>query len=481
MNTMNELLQMTQHVSTTQAQRTVKADSGQKTGSDSDSSFDKLMKDRSEADGTKAPPEQTKIGTNVKTDTVEQSKAQEDQTDPKNETLKEVAAAMMFTSAGGHFTVKPSQVINFFDPSSILIVIGCTMAVVVASFPPKMLKAMPKHFMIMAKILVVDDAAFMRKVIKDTLSKSGYTELFEAVDGADAVEKYGEIHPDLVIMNISDALEFSIFPSLLLVTTLFRLGLNVSSTRLILSNGGYAGTVIKAFGQLITRGNIVIGILIFLIIVLMQFIVITKGAERVAEVAARFTLDAMDGTDFSGGAIDNTGRTQDYAINGEGFFGLYDPTSGEVSYTRDGSFTLSEFHRQKRTEDGSEAELDENGQPVMETVYMLSDGLGRFVLNDRGAVTEVTDPEAKQPVGVFDFTNTDGMTRTSENRYIPTGKNGQVRFGTGTVQQGALEVSNTDLAEQITKVIEAQRSFSYNLRMVTTSDELESTVNNLRS
>ena len=132
-------------------------------------------------------------------------------------------------------------------------------------------------------------------------------------------------------------------------------------------------------------------------------------------------------------------------------------------------------------EDGSEAELDENGQPVMETVYMLSDGSGRFVLNNRGAVTEVTDPEAKQPVGVFDFTNTDGMTRTSENRYIPTGKNGQVRFGTGTVQQGALEVSNTDLAEQITKVIEAQRSFSYNLRMVTTSDELESTVNNLRS
>ena len=113
----------------------------------------------------------------------------------------------------------------------------------------------------------------------------------------------------LITMNISDALEFSIFPSLLLVTTLFRLGLNVSSTRLILSTGGYAGTVIKAFGQLITRGNIVIGIIIFLIIVLMQFIVITKGAERVAEVAARFTLDAMPGkqmaidADLSSGLI----------------------------------------------------------------------------------------------------------------------------------------------------------------------------------
>ena len=89
----------------------------------------------------------------------------------------------------------------------------------------------------------------------------------------------------LITMNISDALEFSIFPSLLLVTTLFRLGLNVSSTRLILSNGGNAGQVIRAFGQLITQGNIVIGVIIFLIIVLVQFIVITKGAERVAEVA----------------------------------------------------------------------------------------------------------------------------------------------------------------------------------------------------
>ena len=85
------------------------------------------------------------------------------------------------------------------------------------------------------------------------------------------------------------------YPSVGLITTLFRLGLNVSSTRLILSEGGDAGMVIKSFGTLITQGNIVIGILIFLIIVLVQFIVITKGAERVSEVAARFTLDAMPG------------------------------------------------------------------------------------------------------------------------------------------------------------------------------------------
>lgn len=113
----------------------------------------------------------------------------------------------------------------------------------------------------------------------------------------------------MITMNISEALEFSIFPSLLLITTLFRLGLNVSTTRQILGNGGNAGSVILAFGNLITQGNIVLGVIIFLIIVLVQFIVITKGAERVAEVAARFTLDAMPGkqmaidADLSSGMI----------------------------------------------------------------------------------------------------------------------------------------------------------------------------------
>ena len=116
----------------------------------------------------------------------------------------------------------------------------------------------------------------------------------------------------MVTMTISEALEFSIFPSLLLITTLFRLGLNVSTTRSILSydGSGEVGTaVIRTFGQLITQGNVVLGIIIFFIIVLVQFIVITKGAERVAEVAARFTLDAMPGkqmaidADLSSGLI----------------------------------------------------------------------------------------------------------------------------------------------------------------------------------
>ncbi len=136
----------------------------------------------------------------------------------------------------------------------------------------------------------------------------------------------------MITMNISEALEFSIFPSLLLITTLFRLGLNVSSTRLILSNGGHAGQVILNFGQLITGGSIVIGVVIFLIVVLIQFIVITKGAERVAEVAARFTLDAMPGkqmaidADLSSGLItESEARVRRYKIQKEAdFYGAMD-------------------------------------------------------------------------------------------------------------------------------------------------------------
>ncbi|MCD7994694.1 MAG: flagellar biosynthesis protein FlhA, partial [Clostridia bacterium] len=110
-------------------------------------------------------------------------------------------------------------------------------------------------------------------------------------------------------MTIREPLEFSIFPSLLLVTTLFRLGINVSTTRNILTNMGSSGQVIRAFGDFVLRGNVVVGFIIFLIIVLMQFIVITKGAERVAEVAVRFNLDAMPGkqmaidADLSSGLI----------------------------------------------------------------------------------------------------------------------------------------------------------------------------------
>ncbi len=136
----------------------------------------------------------------------------------------------------------------------------------------------------------------------------------------------------LITMNIKESLEFSIFPSLLLITTLFRLGLNISSTRLILTRQGEAGQVIKAFGNFVLQGNVVVGVLIFLIIVLVQFIVISKGAERVAEVAARFTLDAMPGkqmaidADLSSGLInEQEAKERRYKIQKESdFYGAMD-------------------------------------------------------------------------------------------------------------------------------------------------------------
>ncbi|EMT46884.1 MULTISPECIES: flagellar biosynthesis protein FlhA [Anoxybacillus] len=110
----------------------------------------------------------------------------------------------------------------------------------------------------------------------------------------------------LTSMNMREPLQFSIFPSLLLLLTLFRLGLNVSTTRSILSRGE-AGGVVETFGTFVIGGNVVVGFVVFLILVIIQFVVITKGAERVSEVAARFTLDAMPGKQMSIDADLNAG------------------------------------------------------------------------------------------------------------------------------------------------------------------------------
>ncbi len=113
----------------------------------------------------------------------------------------------------------------------------------------------------------------------------------------------------LTVLTLRDALELSAFPSLLLVTTLMRLGLNVSSTRLILLDG-YAGKVIETFGSFVVGGSVVVGLVVFLILIVIQFVVITNGAGRVAEVGARFALDAMPGkqmaidADLAAGLID---------------------------------------------------------------------------------------------------------------------------------------------------------------------------------
>ena len=138
----------------------------------------------------------------------------------------------------------------------------------------------------------------------------------------------------LISMYNKEALDFSVFPSLLLITTLFRLSLNITTTRYILSEGN-AGQVIEAFGNFVMGGNPVVGFIVFIIIVIVQFMVITKGSERVAEVAARFTLDAMPGkqmaidADLNSGLIDEReAKNRRLKIQGEAdFYGAMDGAS----------------------------------------------------------------------------------------------------------------------------------------------------------
>src|SRR6267143_1620285 len=138
----------------------------------------------------------------------------------------------------------------------------------------------------------------------------------------------------LVILYLKDPADFTGFPTLLLFITLYRLALNVASTRLILLDG-YAGHIIEAFGNFVVRGNYVVGMVIFMILVLINFVVITKGAGRIAEVAARFTLDAMPGkqmavdAELNAGVINETeARTRRRKIEQEAdFYGAMDGAS----------------------------------------------------------------------------------------------------------------------------------------------------------
>ena len=182
-------------------------------------------------------------------------------------------------------------------------------------------------------------------------------------------------------------------------------------------------------------------------------------------------------TDFNAAPVVDTGRPQDYTIAGSGFFAVVDLATNEVLLTRSGAFNMAQL--QRPTGETNE----ETGEMEMETVWYLSDQEGRFVLSETGGMIEMDPEHARdpQPVGIFDYGNYDGMQNVSDTRFRAVEKNGGLRLGTGTLVQGKLENSNTDLAEEFTKVIEAQRAYQMALRMVTTSDEIESTINGLRS
>lgn len=188
-------------------------------------------------------------------------------------------------------------------------------------------------------------------------------------------------------------------------------------------------------------------------------------------VGARMLMTA---TDHGQGGLEDTGRLLDYYIEGEGFFGLVDLSTGEVTFTRNGAFMMSELERPT-------GETDEAGQPIMETVFCLGDGTGRFVLSEQGGLIQIEDPKDELPIGVFDFANYDGMARLDDTRFLPVDKNGNLWYGDGKLIRGSVERSNTDLADELTKVIEAQRAYGAALKMVITSDEIENTINNLRN
>ncbi len=181
----------------------------------------------------------------------------------------------------------------------------------------------------------------------------------------------------------------------------------------------------------------------------------------------------MTSTDHSQGAP-ATGRNLDFMIEGDGFFALADLETGDISFTRNGAFYMSQFQRDT-------GEVDEEGDPILETAYYLSDGEGRFVLSREGVMIEITDPYAELPVGIFDYSNYDGMGELVDTRYLPVDKNGDLWMGTGELRRGVLEMSNADLADELSKVIESQRAYGLALKMVQTSDEIETTINNLRN
>ena len=173
-------------------------------------------------------------------------------------------------------------------------------------------------------------------------------------------------------------------------------------------------------------------------------------------------------TDWQDGVFQETGRDLDYAIVGEGYFALYEPGTGEISFTRDGSFTLSAFQVE-----------DQNTEGGVSYAYYLSDGEGRQVLNQSGYPIQVTDPSEDLQVGVFTIQYQDGLQRDGSSRFLMGDKNGLVWASDSEARRGMLEQSNTDLATELSQVIEAQRSYSYVLKMVQTADEVETSINGL--
>jgi len=187
-------------------------------------------------------------------------------------------------------------------------------------------------------------------------------------------------------------------------------------------------------------------------------------------------------TDHSRGGPMDTGRQTDFMIEGDGYFALVDLATEEVTYTRTGAFYAAELVEPTgEVDENGNPLLDENGEPLTEVNYYLSDGEGRFVLTESGTLLRMENGSLTELPGVFDYINYDGMTHNEESRLVNVEKNGGLRLSDSILHQGVLEMSNADLAEEMTKVIESQRAYSMALKMVQASDEIESTIIGLRT
>ncbi len=164
-------------------------------------------------------------------------------------------------------------------------------------------------------------------------------------------------------------------------------------------------------------------------------------------------------TDFTNASYVPAPGGYNYAISGEGFFMLSDPTTNEISYTRSGIFSLSER---------------------VDGMYLATDG-GKLVLDESGNPIQVQDGQLSGTPGVYDFANKDGMLSVGDSEFVPLEKNGPPILNEGAkVMAGYLEMSNVDLATELANTIESSRAYSYVLKMVQVSDEVTSTVNSLR-
>lgn len=198
--------------------------------------------------------------------------------------------------------------------------------------------------------------------------------------------------------------------------------------------------------------------------------------RAVEEETQPFGLGArlqMSTTDFRRGTVASTQRPLDFMIEGEGFFAIKNLESGEVTYTRNGAFYAAGLT-------GNINQVDESGAAVTADKLYLSDGKGNFVLGPTGRLIEVQNEKPLQPIAVVDYDILGGMSHVAGTRFEADEEYGPLKVGTGEIKNGMLEMSNVDLAEEISKVIESQRAYSMALKIVQTNDEVETTINGLR-